>query len=104
MYAVQAGADPELLHEALSLLQTSAVALLAGWAAERLLDTGLRIRGLALLCGIAGVYAGTWTWTVAGWPHGPNVAGQAVVPTFAGALAVAAVFKLVGLGVVGPRR
>ena len=104
MYAVEAGADPELLHQALSLLQTSAVALLSGWAAERLLDTGLRVRGLPMLCGLAGVYTGTWACAAAGWPHGPQVAGQAALPAFVGALAVAAFFKLVGLGVAGPRR
>lgn len=104
MYAVQAGADPELLHEALSLLQTSAVALVCGWVAERMLDTGLRVRGLPLLCGTAGLYAGTWGCAAVGWPHGPQVAGQAAIPAFVGALAVAAIFKLVGLGVAGPRR
>jgi uncharacterized membrane protein YeaQ/YmgE (transglycosylase-associated protein family) len=104
MYAVQAGADPELLHEALSLLQTAGLAFFAGWAAEKLLDTGLRIRGLPLLCGLSGLYLGTWTWTLAGWPHGPRLADQALVPGFIGALAVATVFKLIGLGVEGPRR
>jgi uncharacterized membrane protein YeaQ/YmgE (transglycosylase-associated protein family) len=104
MYAVEAGADPELLHEALSLLQTTGIALLFGWAAERLLDTGLAVRGLPLLCGVSGLYAGTWVFTLAGWPHGPRLAGQALLPAFAGALAVATIFKLVSLGVDGPRR
>lgn len=104
MYAVDAGADPELLHEALTLLQMSAVALLVGWTAERVLDTGVRVRGLPLLCGIAGLYGGHWLWAVVGWPHGPVIAGQAIVPAFAGAFAVATFFKLINLGAAGPRR
>ena len=104
MYAVDAGTDPELLHDALSLLQTAGLALLAGWASEKLLDTGLRIRGLPLLCGVSGLYTGSWLWALAGWPAGPQIADQALVPGFAGALAVASVCKLIGLGVDGPRR
>jgi uncharacterized membrane protein YeaQ/YmgE (transglycosylase-associated protein family) len=104
MYAVEAGADPELLHEALSLLQTTGLALLFGWAAERLLDTGLAVRGLPLLCGVSGLWVGTWLFAAAGWPPGPRLAGHALVPTFLGAVAIATAFKLVGLAVDGPRR
>ncbi len=104
MYAVDAGADPELLHGALSMLQTAGLAVLAGWAAERLLDTGIRVRGLPLLCGVAGFYAGGWLWQAVGWPHGPHLGGQAILPAFAGSLAVAELFKLINLGAAGPRR
>jgi len=104
MYAVDAGADPEVVRAALTLLQTSALAVLAGWIAERALDTGIRVRGLFVLCGAAGLPVGAWLWAVVGWPDGPILGGQAIVPAFAGALAVAAVFKLINLGTTGSRR
>jgi uncharacterized membrane protein YeaQ/YmgE (transglycosylase-associated protein family) len=104
MYAVDAGSDPEVVRAALTLLQTCAVVVLAGWIAERALDTGIRVRGLFVFCGAAGLYAGAWLWAAVGWPNGPVVGGQAIVPAFAGALAVAAVFKLINLGTTGSRR
>jgi hypothetical protein len=103
MYDATLGTDPQLLGEIWRLLQITAVAALAGWAAEQLLDTGLRIRGLAVFSGLAGLYFGSWLWGVGGWETGPTVAGQAVLPLFAGALAVSGLFKLVSLGAAGPR-
>jgi len=73
------------------------------WVAEQLLSTGIRIRGLALFCGLAGLYFGSWLWAVGGWASGPTVAGQGIVPLFAGALAVSGFFKLLALGASGPR-
>jgi hypothetical protein len=104
MYAAETGLDPTLAREALSLVQLTGIAFGVGWAAERLLDTGIGARGLPFLCGIAGLYAGARVWDATGWPGGPAVAGHALVPALAGALAIAGVFKLVGLGVAGPRR
>lgn len=93
----------DLLEQGLSLAQVVVVALLAGWAAERLLDTGLRIRGIALLAGLIGLYAGTWVWQLNGWDGGPTVVGHPLFPTLTGALGVCAIFKLAALGAVGPR-
>jgi hypothetical protein len=78
--------------------------MLAGWISERALDTGLGIRGIAPLAGLVGLYAGRALWGWTGWSVGPLVAGFAVVPALAGALATCAVLKLVGLGLAGPRR
>jgi uncharacterized membrane protein YeaQ/YmgE (transglycosylase-associated protein family) len=85
------------------MVQLTAVALLAGYSAERLLDPGLGVRGLPALCGLAGLYVGAWMWEAGGWNAGPLLAGHALMPAFAGALMVAALFKLVSLGAAGPR-
>lgn len=103
MYAASAGVDPELLGHLWSLLQLAGVAALAGWLADRLLGVELPMRGIPLFCGLAGIYAGSWLWHVGGWDLGPVLAGQAVLPAFAGALAVSGFFKLVTLGAAGPR-
>ena len=95
--------QPVLLHSGVQVLQLGALALLAGWVAEQLLDTGLRVRGLALFCGLAGLYLGSWLWAVGGWSSGPTVAGTGIMPLFAGALAVSGFFKLLALGAAGPR-
>ena len=94
---------PVSLHSGMQMLQIAALALLAGWVAEQLLGTGIRIRGLALFCGLAGLYFGSWLWAIGGWASGPTVAGQGIVPLFAGALAVSGFFKLLALGASGPR-
>ena len=104
MYLADAASEPNLVAEVVSLLQLGAVAFFNGWAAERVLDSGLGIRGLTLFCGIGGLHAGTWLWALGGWPSGPVVAGQGLAPAFVGALAVTGVFKLIGLGVSGVRR
>ena len=103
MDASTAAIDPVVMSQAWRLLEMTALAMLAGWAAERLFETGLRIRGLPLFCGLAGLYLGSWLWSVGGWESGPLVAGLGIVPLFAGTLAVAALFKLATLGAAGPR-
>ena len=103
MSAADAGLSPELMSEMWRLVQVTTVAMLAGWAAEQLFDTGLRIRGLALFCGLAGLYVGSWLWAVGGWDGGPTVAGEGILPLFAGSLAVSGLFKLLSLGAAGPR-
>jgi hypothetical protein len=95
--------NPQLLAQIWQLAQMTLLASLAGWTAARLLDTGLRIRGLPVFCGLAGLYFGSWLWGVGGWASGPTVAGHGLLPLFAGALAVSALFKLVTLGATGPR-
>ena len=50
-------AQPIVIDSAIHFLQIGVLALLAGWVAEQLLDTGIRIRGLALFSGLALVLA-----------------------------------------------
>ena len=95
--------SPSLVAQVWEMVQLTAVALLAGYSAERVLDPGLGLRGLPALCGLAGLYVGAWMWEVGGWNTGPILAGHALMPAFAGALTVAALFKLVSLGAAGPR-
>ena len=102
MYATEAG-GPLVMNEGVRLLQAVAVAMLAGWLAERAVDTGLRIRGIGLLAGLLGLYAGRWIWAATGWHDGPVVAGLALLPLVAGAFAVCGVLKLVSLGFPGAR-
>ena len=95
--------QPITLDSGTQLLQTAALAFLAGWVADQLMGTGIRIRGLALFSGLAGLYFGSWLWAIGGWANGPTVAGMGIVPLFAGSLAVSGFFKLLALGAAGPR-
>ena len=94
--------DPELIGQAWNLLQLVTVAALAGWTAERVLDTGVRSRGLPFLSGLFGLYVGPQLLAMTGWPMGPVVAGQPLLAAFAGALAIGAFLKLATLGAAGP--
>ena len=95
--------DPELLHEAARVAQVVLVAAAAGSAAERILRPGLAIRGLSLLAGLAGLYAGGWFWDVGGWSPGPAILGHPILPSVVGALAICLVLKLAAIGADGPR-
>jgi len=103
MYSVEIVSAQQVADNAFRALQVTAVAMLAGWLAERALDTGFRVRGLGPLAGLLGLYVGSWFWAYGGWNHGPMVGDYAIAPAVAGALAVCAVLKLVGLGFAGPR-
>jgi uncharacterized membrane protein YeaQ/YmgE (transglycosylase-associated protein family) len=96
--------EPQFLGQAWHLLQLVVVAALAGWTAERVLDTDVHTRGLPLLSGLFGLYVGPRLLEMAGWPAvGPEVAGQPVLAAFVGALLIAAFLKLASLGAAGPR-
>jgi hypothetical protein len=75
-----------------------------GWLAARAFDSGVRVPGFSLVVGFAGYLFGTWVWDTGGLGGGPIVASIDLVPLAAGTLIVAFLLKLVGLGVVGPRR
>jgi len=99
MYAV----EHQAVDQTFRVIQATAGAMLVGWLVERALDTGFRVRGLGLLAGLIGLYAGTWIWACGGWNHGPMLGDLAIAPTIVGAFAVCGVLKLVGLGLAGPR-
>ena len=92
-----------MLNNAWELLQLVIIAALAGWGTERLLDTGVRTRGLPFLSGLFGLYVGPTFLNMAGWPTGPEIAGQPLFAAFAGALMIGCFLKLATLGVAGPR-
>lgn len=100
---MQTAYDPSLIGQAWNLLQLVAVAALAGWTAERVLDTGVHTRGLPFLSGLFGLYLGPHLANLTGWPSGPIVAGQPIVAAFAGALVIGGFLKLASLGAAGPR-
>ena len=95
--------EHEMIRQAWDLLQLVIVAGLAGWSAERLLDTGVRTRGLPFLSGLFGLYVGPHVLGLAGWPLGPQIAGQPLFAAFAGALMIGGFLKLASLGAAGPR-
>ena len=95
--------DSGLVSNAWGLLHLVIVAGLAGWSTERLLDTGVRTRGLPFLSGLFGIYVGPYLLDMAGWPVGPIIAGQPLFAAFAGALVVSCFLKLASLGAAGPR-
>jgi len=95
--------EPELLGQAWDIVQLVTIAGLAGWSAERLLDTGVHTRGLPFLSGLFGLYVGPRVLDLTGWPVGPVVAGQPLVAAFAGALLIGGFLKLASLGMAGSR-
>jgi uncharacterized membrane protein YeaQ/YmgE (transglycosylase-associated protein family) len=95
--------DPVLVGQAWDIFRLVVVAALAGFTAERLLDTGVRTRGLPFLSGLFGLYVGPHLLQYTGWPSGPMVAGQPLLAAFAGALVISAFLKLASLGAAGPR-
>ncbi len=95
--------EQELVVHAWDLAQLVVVAALAGWSAERLLDTGVHTRGLPFLSGLFGLYVGPRVLDLTGWPAGPMVAGEPLLAAFAGALVIGAFLKLASLGAAGPR-
>ena len=97
------GNDPEFVGQAWSLVQLVVVAALAGWTAERLLDTGVQSRGLPLLSGLFGLYVGPHLLGLIGWPSGPEIGGQPLLAAFAGAFLISGFLKLATLGAAGPR-
>src|SRR5258705_10484107 len=96
--------EPELLSQAWALVQLVVVAGLAGWSAERVLDTGVHTRGLPFLSGLFGLYIGPRILDLTGWPMGPEVAGQPLFAAFAGALLIGGVLQLPTPGRAGGRR
>jgi len=70
-----------LLENAWDILQLVAVAAVAGWVTERLLDTGVRTRGLPFLSGLFGLYVGPPLLHMAGLPLGANVLFMTVMAT-----------------------
>jgi uncharacterized membrane protein YeaQ/YmgE (transglycosylase-associated protein family) len=95
--------EPTMVRQAWDLFQLVVVAGLAGWSAERLLDTGVRTRGLPFLSGLFGLYVGPRVLDLTGWPMGPEIAGQPLFAAFAGALLIGCFLKLASLGAAGPR-
>ena len=86
-----------MLENAWSILQLVAVAAVAGWVTERLLDTGVRTRGLPFLSGLFGLYVGPPLLHMAGWPVHPYIAEQPLIGAFAGAMAIGLFLKLATL-------
>jgi hypothetical protein len=103
MSAEPAGLSPEITLEATALLEIAGVCLLVGWAAQRLLDPGIHVRGISLLTGLFGLYGGAWMWRLAGWEGGLAIGGYAVLPTLVGALAAATALKVITLVLDGSK-
>jgi len=95
--------DPELLREGTRLAHLVLLSAAAGLTAERLLRPGLAVRGLALLVGLGGFYAGSWLWALVDWSPGPALLGQPLLPPIVGALGVCLLVKLAAIGAAGPR-
>ena len=89
--------DTEFLGQAWSLLQLVAIAALAGWTTERVLDTGVHTRGLPFLSGLFGLYIGPYLFELTGWPTGPIIAGQPLFAAFAGAFVIGGFLKLASI-------
>ena len=86
------------------MVSTAVAAMLSGWVAERVLDTGVRLPGIGPLTGLVGLWVGQWMWASGDWGTGPRIAACPIIPAIVGALAVCAVLKLVTVGFAGSRR
>jgi len=95
-------ADPHVVTQLLNLAQLGLVAAAVGWFAERLLNTGVSTRGLPLLAGLFGIYLSSHV-SFLPLADGPMLAGQALLPAFAGTFVVCSFLKLANLGLAGPR-
>ena len=104
MFEFVAGMQGAVFLEGAQLLRLSVLAIAAGLVAGRLVDTGVRARSIPVLCGLTGVYAGTWLEELCSWHPRPHIAGQALLPALLGTLAVTMAVKLVALGMAGARR
>jgi len=94
---MQMTVDPIVWTQAWLLAQVTALAAAAGWMADRLLDTGVRTRGLSFLAGLFGLYVGRHLIDAAGLWGGPTIAGQPLIGAFLGALGICGFLKLVNL-------
>jgi len=47
-------------------MEVTGTAMLLGWLAERVLDTGIRVPGIGAAAGVVGFYAGAWLWDLTG--------------------------------------
>ncbi len=92
-----------MLLEVQRFIELVGLAATAGWVGDRVLDPGVRIRGIDLLAGLVGVMIGAWLWQMGGWPPGPAVGSQPIFPALAGTFAVCMLLKLAALGAAGPR-
>src|SRR5262249_35689558 len=101
MYLSSTSGHTDFFDQLSSIAQLAIVAFLGGSMGGRLLGVRFRARGLPLLCGLLGLYAGSWLWSVGGWDGGPMVGGFGLLPAVAGALAVAGFVRLVELGLAG---
>jgi uncharacterized membrane protein YeaQ/YmgE (transglycosylase-associated protein family) len=95
--------EPQVLGQAWTILQLVVVAFVAGWTAERVLDTEVHTRGLSLLSGLFGLYVGPRLLEMTGWPTGPEVAGQPVLGAIVGAMVIGSFLKLASLGTPSAR-
>jgi uncharacterized membrane protein YeaQ/YmgE (transglycosylase-associated protein family) len=103
MYSADAVVTSHLMQQTYRIGQSVAGGMIAGWIAERMLDTGLRVPGVAPFAGLVGLYVGPALWSIAGWRMGPSIGDFPIVPALAGAFAVCGMLKLVGLGLAGPK-
>jgi uncharacterized membrane protein YeaQ/YmgE (transglycosylase-associated protein family) len=86
------------------MVSTAVAAMLSGWVAERVIDSGVRLPGIGPLTGLVGLWVGQWLWASGGWDTGPRIGAFPIAPAVVGTVAVAAVLKLVAVGFAGSRR
>ena len=58
-YAAPAGLAPDIFEQAWAFVQLAAVVTFTGLAADWLMDSGLSLRGVPIVTGAVGLYAGT---------------------------------------------
>ena len=103
MWATVQGVNDPLTAHLLRMAAVVAIASVLGWTAARILDPGVRARGLPLLTGLVGLTSGTWLVGQTGWDSGPAVLGYALLPSFLSTLSTCLVVKLLTFGVTSSR-
>ena len=103
MLATDLATSDALSNQLLGLAEVVTVSSGFGWMAQRIFDPGVRARGISMLAGLTGLYAGGWAARLAAVDAGPSVLGYGLVPSFLGAVMVCVALRLVSLGVAGSR-
>jgi uncharacterized membrane protein YeaQ/YmgE (transglycosylase-associated protein family) len=81
------------------LAQIVLLAALSGWAGQRIAGFSLRIRGIQLALGLAGVYFGTWLWQSVGWHPGPMFADVSLLASIGGAILIFGCLRVLELAI-----
>jgi len=88
-----------VLAQGPQLTQLVLLAMLCGWVAHRLVGLSLNIWGLRVFFGLAGLQAGAWLWQSFRWQPGPTIADVSLAASFAGALMLFGLLKLVEVAI-----
>ena len=99
MYELAPTASGFLVAEGSHLARVLLLGGVCGWMAHRLVGLNLNLTGLRIFFGLAGLWTGSWLWHSLSFHPGPMIADVSLPASFAGALFLFAVLKLVEVAI-----